>query len=773
MRVADRAQFAVVGRSVVRLDAHDKVTGRFTYGTDVRMPGMLWGKVRRSDIPHGLIRRVDVRRAQALAGVRGILTGADVGDHRGSRLVRDEPVLAKDRVRYWGEPVAIVAADTPEIAEEAVRRIEVDYEPLPAVTGIEEALAPGAPLVHPDWASYWAAPLLRRDGNIINHASVERGDLEAAFARADRVFEDRYQTQHVHQASLEGRVAVARVDQDGNVHVVSSHQFPFGLRQDIADILGIPLGKVRVTASGLGGGFGAKLYAGPELFCVLLAARTGRPVRFAYSREEELVATSPRMAATVLLRTAVTADGRLLAREGTIYYDAGAYALSSPGTAAVGTLMLPGPYAWQALRIHGYAVYTNKANCGSYRAPGGPQAAFAGECQIDRIATELGIDPLELRRRNALRDGDLGPSGQVLKSVSLRQTLDRAAATLGWDRPKAAPTRPGVRRGRGLACSWWTTTSGASSAFIKLNEDGSVVLTVGATEIGTGAVAAGVAQICAEEMGVGLEDVKIVSADTDATPYDFGAQGSRTAFQNGNAVIRAAADLKRQIFALAAERLGCPPEELQLRERRIWRRGAAEAALSLAEVARLGQARGGLLGRGSYIAPPTPYDPTTVKGHTYPAFQSPSFHTHAAEVEVDLATGEVTVVRYVVAQDVGFALNPLYATGQLTGGAAQGIGYALFEELQYRDGRVLNPTLTDYKLPTAADLPEIETILVEEPSEEGPYGAKGVGEPAVVPPAAAIVNAIYDAVGVRIGSLPVTPEKVLRALRAHGITDRG
>ena len=758
------AEFAVVGKSPIRLDGPDKVTGRFVYGVDVALPGMLWGMLFRSTVPHGLIRRLDVSRAEALPGVRAVLTGAQVGPKKAGRLVRDEPILAIDRVRYWGEPVACVAADSLEIAAAALQLIEAEYEPLPVISSAAAALAPGAPLIHPEWEQDWMAPIVRRQGNVLNHVSLERGDVAAAFARADIIVEDTFHTHMVHQASLEGRVAVATVDPEGHVHVISSHQYPFGLRQDLSDILSIPLGKIRVTIAGLGGGFGGKLYAGVEPYCVLLSERTGRPVKIQHTREEELIATSPRMGATIYVRTAATGDGRLLAREGRVYYDAGAYAGSSPGVATIGTMMLPGPYNWEALKIDSYAVYTNKANCGSYRGPGGPQVVFAGESQIDRIAGVVGLDPVELRRRNAVADGSLGPTGQVLAGVSLRQTLDQATARIGWGSPPA--TTAGKARGRGVACGWWTTTSGSASAYVKINEDGSIVLVTGATEIGTAAVTGGVAQICAEEMGVEVTDLKIIAADTDATPYDFGAQGSRTAFQMGNAVIRAAADVKRQLYELAAEQLGCSPEQLELKDRRVRLQGDPARGVALADLARVGHSRGGLLGRGSYIAPTTPHDAGTVKGSTYPAFNSPSFYTHTCEVEVDTGTGEVTVLAYVVAQDVGFALNPVYAAGQITGGATQGIGYALSEELQYRDGRVLNPNFTDYKLPTAVDVPEIEAILVTVPSEVGPYGAKGVGEPPVIPPAAAIAGAIYDAVGVRILDLPITAEKVLRAILA-------
>ena len=746
-------QLEFVGRSVARRDGYGKVTGQYEYGVDVTRPGMLHAKIRRSDIQHGLLRRVDTSKALATAGVHAVLTGTDIGDCRASRFVRDEPILATDRVRYHGEPVAVVAAETAEIAEAAAKLVEIEYEPLPAVDSVAESLAPDAPLLHPDWETYWSAPVIRRSGNILSHASLERGNVDGAFARAARVFEDSYRTPMVHQASLEGRVAIAEIEPGGRVHVTSSHQYPFGLRQDLSDILHIPVESIRVTSTGLGGGFGGKLYAGVEPYCVLLAQRTGRPVRLAHTREEEMIGTSPRMGATVHIRTAVDADGKLLAREGTVYYDCGAYSESSPAVVSIALLTLPGPYRWEALRVNAYAVYTNKANCGSFRGPGAPQAVFAGESQLDRIAVELGIDPLQLRLRNAVREGDLGPTGQVLTGVSLAETLQKAADAIGWTETS------GQHRGKGLACCWWTTTGGPSSAEVRINGDGHVLLITGATEIGTGAVQSGLVQICAGELGVDPDHVSVRSADTDTTPYDMGAQGSRTLFQAGNATITAVADLRSQAIRLAAEKYGVPVEEIVLYDGLPGLPGDPATALTLAAL--VGLAGGELVGTGSYAAPATEFDDTTIQGAATGAFNDPSFSTHACEVEVDPGTGEVFLRRYVAVQDVGRAINPTYAAGQVAGGAVQGIGQAMFEDLQYVNGRVANPNFTDYKLPTIADVPNIETILVEQRSIHGPYGAKGVGEPSIIVAGAAIANAVYDATGVRVRQLPITGARVL------------
>jgi len=472
--------------------------------------------------------------------------------------------------------------------------------------------------------------------------------------------------------------------------------------------------------------------------------------------EEELTAAYPRQGTVVELKTGVTSDGRLVAKEGRIWFDTGAFAGSGPGVASVATLVLAGPYRIPNLRLEGFAVYTNKTNCGSYRAPSGPQANFAVESQMDIIADALGIDPLEFRLRNIVRDGDEGPTGQVLGAVGLEECLCKAAAAIGW-----SDRRPEKWRGKGLACGWWTTTGGSSGVYVKINSDGTVALNTGAAEIGTAALT-GAAQVLAEELTVDLADVSVVSADTFSTPFDFGAQGSRTAFAVGNACRAAVADLKQRIFALAAAQLGVEVEACALADKHVVADGKR---VSLADLARASQMTGGgLIAQGTFIAPPTAYDSKRVEGHVYPAFHSPSFHAHAVDLSVDPETGDVTIHRYVVAQDVGFAMNPTYIEGQIEGGVAQGLGQALSEEIVYEGGRVLNANLTDYKMPTTLDMPRVETILVEHASLVGPYGAKGVGEPPNIEPPATVANAVAAATGLRLTVLPITAERIALGL---------
>jgi CO/xanthine dehydrogenase Mo-binding subunit len=747
----------VAGRSLPRLDAPGKVTGSAVYAADFALPGMLHGKVFRSAEPHARLVRLDTSRVAGIAGVRAVIGASDVPDVRYGAAVRDEPVFASDVVRYVGQPVAAVAAVTLEAAEAALEVIEAVYEPLPPVLDLAAALAPGAPLVHEAWRSYTALPILQRDGNVCNRARIMFGDVERGFAEADRVFEHRFTTAMVHQGYTEPRAAVAAWDSGGQVTVWSNTQLPFDVQATLADILATAPSKIRVIVPGVGGGFGGKLRIGVEHFAALLARKCGRPVKVMTTSEEELTAAYPRQGTVVELRTGVTRAGRLTARQGRIFFDTGAFAGSGPGVASVATLVLAGPYRTPNLFLEGYAVYTNKTNCGSFRAPSGPQANFAVESQMDMIADALGIDPLELRLRNIVHEGDEGPTGQVLGAVGLEECLRRAADAIGW-----RERRPGPGRGKGLACGWWTTTGGSSGVYVKINPDGTVALNTGAVEIGTAALT-GAAQVLAEALGVDLADITVVSGDTFATPFDFGAQGSRTAFAVGNACRAAAADLRGKLLAQAATLLGAPAETLELADKHVI--GPA-GRVSLAELARQSQvAGGGMIGHGTFIAPGTPYDAKRVEGHVYPAFHSPSFHAHAVDLSVDAETGEVTIHKYVVAQDVGFALNPTYIEGQIEGGVAQGLGQALSEEIVYREGRVLNANLTDYKMPTTLDMPRVESILVQHPGRVGPFGAKGVGEPPNVEPPAAVANAIAAAAGVRITSLPITAEKIVLAPR--------
>ncbi|MDR7422247.1 MAG: xanthine dehydrogenase family protein molybdopterin-binding subunit [Armatimonadota bacterium] len=752
---------SLIGRSVPRLDGFHKATGRFAYGTDVVVAGMLHGRVARSPYPHARIRAIDTSAALATPGVVAVVTGRDLPERRFGALVKDETVLAVDVVRYVGQPVAAVAALAVEAAIEAAARIAVEYDPLPAVDTPEAALRAGAPLVHEAWTTYVAHPQLIRAGNVCGAATIAKGDPSRGLADADHVFEDVFTTEPVHQAYLEPRVAIAAWEPPGVLTVHSNTQLPFEAQTVLADLLGIPPGRVRVITTGIGGAFGGKLRVGVEHIAAVLAQRVGRPVRIVLTMAEEFAAAYPRHAMRITLRTGVRRDGTIVAKEAHALLDAGAFGGSSPGLPSVATLVLAGPYRIPHLSIEATSVYTHKQNFGSYRAPTGPQCAFAVESQMDMIARRLRLDPLEFRLRNIVRDGDEGPSGQVFGKVSLEAALRKAAAAIGWGH------RRQPHHGKGLACSWWTTTGGPSAVYARLHADGTATLATGCAEIGTGALTA-VAQIFADDLGLPVENVTLISADTLATPYDHGAQGSRSTFAVGNAARAAAADIRRQVLGLAAEVLEARVSDLDLRDGRVYVRGTPSRQVELGDVVRLAMQRhGGLVSSGTFVAPATPYKTDCVSGHFYPAFHAPSFHAHAAEVVVDPETGTVRALRYVVAQDVGKAINPRLIEGQIEGGVVQGLGQALRERIAYQGAYPLVHNFSDYALPRCGDVPQITSILIEEPSDSGPHGARGVGEPPIITPPAAIANAVHDAVGARVTDLPLSPERVLRAMRGR------
>ena len=747
----------VAGQRLPRLDGIGKVTGKHVYAADFTLPGMLFGKVLRSHRAHALIRNLDVSRAAAIPGVRGIIASADIPAVRFGQAVRDTSVFALDRVLFAGHPIAAVAATSLEIAEQAIAAIDVEFEDLPTLFDPEAALDSNI-RIHPDWETYKALPVFARSGNVSGRARIHAGDVNQAFASAYRVYEHRFTTPLVHPGYTEPRTAVADWDANSNVTVWSNTQLPFDTQNTLAEILDMPAARIRVIVPGIGGGFGGKLRIGVEHFAALLARQTARPVKVMTTSEEELTSAYPRQATVVTLKTAVDREGYLLAREGRIIVDCGAFAGSGPGTAAISLQIIAGPYKTPALALEGIAVYTNKVPSGSFRAPAGPMANFAVESQMDMIAKDLGIDPLEIRLRNIVKEGDLGPSGEVHKSVSIEECLRRAAAAIGWENRSPEPGR-----GKGIACSWWMTTGGSSGVYVKINPDGTATLVSGAVEIGSGAIT-GAAQVLAEELSLDLADINVAGVDTQTAPFDYGAQGSRTAFSVGNACIAAARDLRRQMFDLAAKQLDAELNAMVLRDKHVV---AGAKSISIAELARISRLTGGgLIAHGTAISPSPAYDPTRVQNHPLPAWNSPSYHAHAVDLSVDPETGSVSINRYVVAQDVGFAINPTYIEGQIEGGVAQGIGQALSEEIVYVEGTVMNANLTDYKMPTAQDMPDVECILVECASAAGPYGAKGVGEPPCIQPPAAINNAIAAATGFWLNSLPMTAEEIAKKRRA-------
>lgn len=754
--------YSLLGKRLPRLDAREKTTGAARYAADLRLPGMLFAKVLRSPLPHARILEVDTSRAERLPGVKVVLTAKDLPRRRYGSLIKDESVFAWDKVRYIGDRVAAVAAVDWEVAEEALSLIRVEYEELPALCDPLEAMAPGAPLIHEELESYAAAWQAIKQGNVCAHVRLRKGDVARGFAEADLILEESFQTQMVHQGYIEPNALLATPDASGRVTVWVSTQSPFNFRSHLAEVLGTPLNRIRVVAAQVGGGFGGKGTLMDEAFCPLLALRAGRPVKAILSREEEFIAGRPRHPSHFGLKIGLKSDGTLMAGEARIVLDTGAYAAHGPMATSTATRLLFSAYRIPHLAVNSYCVYTNKVSTGACRAPGAPQAAFAIESAMDMIAERLGMDPLELRLKNAVADGDLSPTGQVLQDIGLRATLLEAQKRRdeGW-------ARPGAHRGLGIATGWWQCGGGGAACQVRVNQDGTIAVATGSVDIGQGSTTV-IAQIVAEELGVTLEDLTMVTADTDATPYDAISAGSRVTYAMGNAARRAALEVKRQLLQRAAEKLEANPEDLEAADRRICVKGSPERGISLAELAQASHRSGDgpILGSGSFIPKPPAFDAASFQGGVMGASIAPTYVTEVAEVEVDPETGRVGVRALSAAQDVGFAINLDGVEGQIEGGAAMGLGYALTEDYLFADGRVLNANLLDYKLPTAPDVPQIASRLVQVSASEGPFGAKGVGEPPIIPTAPAIANAIYDAVGVRIKELPITAEKVRAALKA-------
>lgn len=741
--------YETVGKRVPRIDAWEKVVGKGMYTADIRLKGMLQGAFLLSDVPHARIRRVDTTQAEQLSGVKAVLTSWNTPVWRFGPFIKDQTLFPQEKIRYVGEKIAAVAAVDRETAEEAVRLISVEYEELPAVFDPLEALEPEAPIIHEELATYPGVNPAVVQGNRCAFTLLERGDIAEGFQRADHIFEDTFRTAMTQQCPLETHVALAVGEHGGRFTVWSSTQNPFIVRAAIAEMLQVPINKIRVIPPLIGGGFGSKTNFELEPYAVLLAQATGKPVMIALEREEEFYRSKPRHPAVIQMKTGVTKEGILIAREVKFFSDTGATA--DPGPSMIAPTFLRGPYRIPHLRIESSCVYTNKIGCGSFRAPGGVASAFAFESQMDMIADALGFDPRELRLKNAVREGDLSSPGQLLGKVGFIECIERATAQANWRKVK--PAQGTKKRGMGMACGEWRLSGGrGSGAWVKMHEDGSVGLAVGSTDLGTGACTV-LAQIVAEELSIPLEEVTIVTADTETTPYDNTSGGSRVAVSMGNAIRKAATEVKEQLLELAAEKLEARKDDLVLSQKQIFVKGAPARSVSYQELSTYSHkfGTGPLLGKGSFTSPL----PTSL----------PAYCAHVVEVEVDTETGAVTVLRVVAAHDVGFSLNPTTLEGQIQGGVTQALGQALMEETKFVNGRIGNPSFLDYKMPSASDVPPIEVILVEIGDANGPFGARGIGEPPIIPTAPAIANAIFHAIRVRLKDLPLTPEKILQALR--------
>ena len=756
---------APVSKEVSRLEAPEKTTGQAAFVGDMKRPGMLIGKILHSPFPHARIRKIKTEKALSVPGVAAVITAEDFPDIRTGLMIQDETVLARDKIRYIGEPVAAVAATDAEAAQRALNLIELEVDELPAVLTFEQSIDTHAPLIHENFKKYTSRIPLDREGNICLHTKIEKGDVQKAFEESDETFEETYTTPVVHQAPLEPKAILAEIDHDGRLHVWCSTARSFVVRAGLSEVLNLPMSHIRVTGARTGGGFGGKGEITIEPIPAMLALKTRRPVKVEMTRQEDFLSATPRHAMQIFLKTGVKKDGTLLALQARIHVDTGAFAYFGPNTTSNAALLVTGPYHIPHVSTEGICAYTNKINCGPCRGPGAPQVHFAIETQMDRIAAKLGIDPIELRMKNALEANDLTATGQVLTEGAYREALVQLKRYMGDHLTVLPTTDEGKAFGVGVAGGFWGMAGFGSGAIVRLNEDGSVILAMGSVEIGTGSDTA-MALLVSEELGIPLERIRVVSGDTDTCPYDFGAIGSRTTQAMGVAVHKAVEGVKKQLLAFAENHLKVPRETLTFRGGKILVGEQPEIAISIAKAAHLlTMLKGPVVATGTHATPNPPFNAEFVRSNVGPSRPFFAFGAQAVAVQVDKVTGKVDILKVVAAHHVGKAIFKPGIEGQIQGGVAMGIGYALSEEVVFSKGRPLNDSFLDYRLPTMMDVPEIVPVVVEKENAKSPDDIRGVGEPATIPTAAAVANAVYAAVGIRVNDLPLTPEKVYWALK--------
>lgn len=761
-----------IGVDHPRQDGYAKAAGETVFVFDYEEPGTLYGKIVRSKVPSGRLVRIDASKARAMPGVRAVVTAADVPDVLAGWIVRDTPMFARDVVRYVGEPIAAVAADTLDEARRAADLIEVIIEPTPAVCTIADAIRPGAPLVHLNQSAYRMAAGgeggdYPRYGNIAAESATQSdpGQVEAAFAGAARVVEDSFHTQRQYQAYIEPKNALA-VYRGGRYIAHTGSQWPYNIRQRIAQFFDVSLAKVRVVDHPYGGGFGGKLDYSVEPHALALSkACGGRPVKIVNTREEDFLTAASREATIIKMKSALDANGNIIARDVECYMDNGAYTGEMSFLACFPFHFSAINYRVGKLRAVGRLVYTNAAPTAAMRGVTGVPMYFALENHMDHIADELSVDRRAYRLRHLFRTGDKMANGQTLTDADiLHEQFAAIDKIISWDELKK---RKKPYRGVAVVPAIWPTNPLPGSASIKLQEDGTAVLITGANDNGSGAVEVGLRQIVAQELGLNPQDVVIPGADTDFGSYDGGSQGQRTTLIAGAAALAAAKEARSKLLAQASQMLQRPASDLELADGYAHVKGAVETRVSISALSAAAIfGSGPIQGTGSAAIPPVVHDPGCASGLLAPLFNSPTYHVHFAEVEVDPVTGNVKVLRYVVAQEVGKAINPAAVRGQIQGGVTQGIGYALYESLRLSPttGEPLEKSLEAYRLPLSVDIPTVEIVLTEHLNPHGPFGAKGVAEAPILIPAAVIASAISDAIGKRLNKAPITPEDVLAAL---------
>ena len=778
-----------IGVSVPRVDGVKKVTGAAKYVGDMKWPRMLYAKCVKSPYAHAKILSIDVSAAKALKGVHDVITG-DYYTKRGGLYLEDKNFLAVNTVKFCGEPVVAVAAETPEIAEAACELVKVEYEPLPVINNPMEGMAKDAVLIHPELHTYKVVPIFHPQAhtNISHHHIIRKGDADAAFKYAEEhpdeyyITEHEYHVPHVQHTPIENHIAVAQYEPDGKCTVWASCQSPYAVRQALSATFDIPLNKMRIISPYVGGGFGAKAGTTIEGIIIPLAMQSkGRPVMMEYTREEEFVNSYVRQGLYTKIKTAVRkSDGKFLAVQNNFYWDGGAYTEYGVNIVKASGFASTGPYEFDNVKTDAYCVYTNNPVGGPYRGFGMCEIHFGIEQNIDEVAKEIGMDPIEIRRVNGLAPGKSTGTGEIMKSCGFLEALDQVAEAIQYDKPCDPPSGPHKVRGKGIAGGWKSPsqpTNAGSAAIIRMNEDGTFFLMTSGHDIGQGSDTA-LTQIAAEVLCCDPSKFTIRTGDTDHTPYEWQTVASRITYCAGNAIKLAAEDLKEKLLDLAQIKLGYIKRELYLEDGWIINRNHPESRMPMSDLA-LGLAfedgsgyGGPAIGVGTFTLPNNiNYDPATGYSPKPAAFWTTA--VAGAEVEVDTETGIIEVKKMVESCDPGHIVNPELYKAQVEGGMMQALGTVLFEELKLKDGKVLNKSFVDYKIPTIDNAPETFIAMgVEHPEETGPYGARGIGEPAMVPGAPAIANAIYNATGCRFTEMPITPERMLKALQEKAAAEK-
>jgi len=770
-----------IGDSVQRIDAREKVTGAAIYADDFQFgPGLLYARILRSPIPHGIIKRVDVSRARALPGVKAIVTGEDFPGYIGLYL-QDRFIFCRDRVRYVGDPIAGVAAISEEIAEKAISLIDYELEPLPGVFEPDFGASPDAPLIHPDLGKYEVMNFIFPEPgtNISNHFRIRKGDVDTAWKDCAAVVEREFRIPHIQHVPIETHVAVAKADEKGKVTLWGSSQSPFAQRNLIAKALGISQSDVDVIAPYVGGGFGCKAGVSMEALAVAIATKVkGRPVKLRLTREEEFYTAFVRQGLVARFKMGCDKDGKLLVMENKFYWSGGAYTEYGVNITRASGYSSTGPYNVPNVKTDSFCVYTNHPVGGPMRGFGMPEMHSGLEQCIDELAEKVSVDPVEFRKMNCIKTGDTIVTGMTMHPTGLSECITKAAEAIDWGKKNPA-SAPNKRRGKGIAIMWKAPAmppNAGSSAWVEMNEDGTLTVAVGGQELGQGTFTV-MAQMAAAAMGVPYDWVRIATpVNTDYSPYEWQTVASRLTWSMGNAVVNAALDARHQVLEMVAKSWNENLEDLDIIEGQVISY-KSEESISLKNIVVYGIAKpndqgwigGPIVGRGNFM-------PSYVTGLDPETGQGPRAVVHyttgaqAVEVEVDMDTGKVEIIQGVAAFDVGKAINPEMVKAQMEGGFVQGVSTALFEEMKLKQGILTNPSFVDYRIATSSDAPKkIDAIIVEYPQDDGPWGARGIGEHALVPTIPAIANAIYDAIGLRPGNPPYLSEKIYLLMQEAGL----